>query len=48
MYILKQILVKSAISLCVGVASTIGMRLGGAIWDGCGGKTCRNEEKLPI
>lgn len=49
MYIVKKILVKSAISLCVGVASTIGMRLGGAIWDRCHGiKTDRNAEEILI
>lgn len=33
MYIAKKILVKSTVSLCAGIASSIGMRVGYVIWD---------------
>lgn len=31
----KKILIKSAISLCAGIASTIGMKFVSTIWDKC-------------
>jgi hypothetical protein len=33
MYVLKKILISSAVSLFAGVATTIGTKVGGAIWD---------------
>lgn len=35
MRIARKILIKSAISLFAGVASAVGMRAGGVIWDMC-------------
>lgn len=32
---LKKILIKSTISLCAGIASTIGMKLVSTVWDKC-------------
>lgn len=33
MYIVKKILISTAVSLVAGVASAIGTKAGGAIWD---------------
>lgn len=35
MYLVKKILIKSTISLFVGAASTIGMKLASTMWDKC-------------
>lgn len=44
--IVKNILVKSAVSLFVGVASSIGMKAGVAIWDKAVSNKLK-EEKQP-
>ena len=35
MYVTKKIIFRMVVSLFAGMASTIGMRAGGVIWDGC-------------
>lgn len=35
MFIFKKILIKSVISLFVGAASTVGMKIASTVWDKC-------------